>query len=86
MPALNIKNDKAHQLAQELTEITGETQTEAVIVALEERLKRVRKEKSREGLAEKLMAIGRETSQYFPEGFKSTDIDALLYDEHGLPK
>jgi antitoxin VapB len=84
--AMNIKSEKAHRMAQELAELTGETQTEAVTTAIQERLERIKKRKSKEGLSEKLLAIGRETAPLFPKGFKSTDIDELLYDEHGLPK
>ena len=36
--AINIKNAKADRLARELSEITGETITEAVIKSLAERL------------------------------------------------
>ena len=54
--------------------------------AIQERLERIKKRKLKEGLSEKLLAIGRETAPLFPKGFKSTDIDELLYDEHGLPK
>jgi antitoxin VapB len=84
--ALNIKSNETHRMAQELAELTGETQTEAVTIAIRERLERVKKRKSKEGLSEKLLAIGRQTAPLFPKGFKSTDIDELLYDERGLPK
>jgi antitoxin VapB len=84
--AMNIKNEKAHQMAQELAELTGETQTEAVTTAIQERLERIKKRKSKEGLSEKLLAIGRETAPLFPKGFKASDIDELLYDERGLPR
>lgn len=39
---LNIKNGDAHRLAHELAELTGESMTQAVIKAVEERLKRLR--------------------------------------------
>lgn len=59
--------------------------TEAVTVALQERLARVRMRQLNEDVAEKLLAIGRETAPFFPEGFRSSDIDELLYDQDGLP-
>lgn len=40
--ALSIKTDKADRLARDLAKLTGETMTEAVTVALEERLERER--------------------------------------------
>ena len=41
---LNIKNREAHQMAEELSRLTGESMTTAVIIALRERLARVRQE------------------------------------------
>ena len=40
--SLNIKNAETHRLVQELAELTGETQTTAVTIAVHERLVRVR--------------------------------------------
>ena len=39
--ALNIKNDKVEQLAEELAHATGESKTAAILRALEERRERV---------------------------------------------
>lgn len=41
--ALNIRNADADHLAAEVARMTGETKTQAVIVALQERLTRVRR-------------------------------------------
>jgi len=84
--ALNIKSSETHRMAQELAELTGETQTEAVTIAIRERLERLQRRKSKEGLSEKLLAIGRETGPLFVEPYKSTPHGDLLYDENGLPK
>jgi antitoxin VapB len=54
--SLNITDPEAHQLAQELSKAIGETMTEAVTVALRERIARLRR--SRKAAAE-LLAIGR---------------------------
>ncbi|MEQ1864856.1 MAG: type II toxin-antitoxin system VapB family antitoxin [Micropepsaceae bacterium] len=40
--ALSIKNDEADRLTRELTRLTGESMTEAVTIALRERLERER--------------------------------------------
>jgi hypothetical protein len=40
---LNIRNDEAHKLATELAEMTGESLTSAVTLALRERLARERR-------------------------------------------
>lgn len=83
--SLNIKNDETHRLAQELASLTGESMTAAVTEALRERLERVRGERSG-SLAERLLAIGRETAPLFKEPFRSIDHGDLLYDERGLPR
>ena len=83
--SLNIKNEKAHRLAQELARITGESMTVAVSEAIRERLERVRGN-SREDLAERILKIGRECAAHLKESYKSIDVDELLYDEKGMPK
>ncbi len=39
--AMNIKNEKVEQLAEEVARITGETKTAAILRALEERKERI---------------------------------------------
>ncbi len=82
--SLNIKNDETHQLVRELAELTGETQTMAVTVAVRERLERVR-HLHEAWLADRLLAIGRDTAPRLREPFRSADHGDLLYDERGLP-
>ena len=81
---LNIKNPRARQLALELSQITGESVTEAVTTALSERLERKKRLKSKEGVAEKLLEMGRHAATR-PE-LDSRDPDEILYDEFGLLK
>jgi antitoxin VapB len=83
--SLNVKNPEAHALAQELAKITGESLTKAVTEALRERLERVRG-RSREGMAQRLLAIGAECAARLPAEFRTMNPDDLLYDERGLPK
>jgi antitoxin VapB len=82
---LNIKNREAHLLTQELSELTGESMTTAVTIALRERLARVRQEQGL-GLADRLLAIGRDCAARLKEPFRSADHGDLLYDERGLPR
>jgi antitoxin VapB len=82
--SLNIKNKETYRLAHELAELTGESMTTAVTIAVQERLKRVRCEEG--DLVERLMEIANDSAPRFKEPFQSTDIDELLYDELGLPK
>lgn len=79
---INIKNPETQRLIRELAELTGEGQTEAVTTAVRERLARIR----RQGLAERLLAIGRETAPLFKPPYDTIDHADLLYDEKGLPK
>jgi antitoxin VapB len=85
MPALNIKNEATYRLADELARRTGETLTEAVTIAVRERLERIRRPDGGR-LAERLLAIGRDCAAHLEEPLKSMDIDELLYDENGLFK
>jgi antitoxin VapB len=82
---LNIKNEDAHRLAQELANITGESLTTAVTQALRERLDRVRRA-GKGSLAERLLAIGRDCAPRLKEPFRSADHGDILYDERGLPR
>jgi len=82
---LNIKNEETHRLAQELARLTGESMTAAVTEALRERLERVRRERAA-GLADRLLAIGRDCAAHLKEPFRSVDHGELLYDERGLPR
>ncbi len=79
---LNIKDPKAHVLAQVLANETGESMTLAVIKALDERLDRVRRYRSVASV-EELMEIGRRCA----EGLAGPPISPsdLLYDAQGLP-
>lgn len=80
----NIKNEQTHQLVQELAALTGETQTMAVTIAVRERLERVRQLREA-GLADRLLAIGRDTAPRLLEPYRSAEHGDLLYDDKGLP-
>lgn len=83
---LNIKNERVTLLAQELSQLTGESITDAVGHALESRLSEVRGSKSREGLATRLLEIGKQCATQAPPGWRERDFDSELYDEQGLPR
>ncbi len=74
--ALNIKNEETYRLAEELAELTGESMTQAITQALNERLERVRQ--SRAGLAGRLLRIGRECAGRLKKPFQSVDHGELL--------
>ena len=84
--SLNIKSDEAHQLARELAQLTGETMTGAVTVALRERLARERRERSVEEKVQRLLAIGERCASKLRDGPSAADHGDFLYDERGLPR
>jgi antitoxin VapB len=83
--SLNIKNDAAHRLAQELAAVTGESLTTAVTEALRERLARVRHQRDA-SLAERLLHIGRDCASHLKEPYRSVEHGELLYGDDGLPR
>jgi antitoxin VapB len=80
---LNIKNDEAHKLASELAQLTGESLTSAVTLALRERLARERRRSRTGRVAASLMKIGGEFAALADTGQSPDEI--LGYDDHGLP-
>lgn len=81
---LNIKDEKVHDLARTLAAATGESMTQAVRVALEERLERERRRGAGRASAEEILSIGRRCARNLKG--PPRDHGKLLYDEHGLPK
>ncbi len=84
--SLNIKSEEAHRLARELAQLTGETMTGAVTVALRERLARERRERSVEAKVQRLMAIGERCASMMRDGPSAVEHGDFLYDERGLPR
>ena len=83
--SLNIKNEETHRLAKELAELTGESMSEAVAHALQDRIERVRREGAG-SLTERLLAISKDCAPRFTGVYRTIDHADLLYDERGLPK
>jgi antitoxin VapB len=83
--ALNIRNIEAEKLAAELARQTGETKTEAVIKALQDRLTRVRRERSSRRLTDELEKIADHCASLPILDTRSAD-EILGYDEHGIPR
>lgn len=80
--ALSIKSETADRLARELAATTGETITEAVVIALEDRLRRERR--SHDGLAERLRRLSVEAATLPLIDDRSED-ELLGYDDSGVP-
>ena len=84
--SLNLKNREAYRLASQVARITGESMTQAVTVALRERLVRLDHAAQRASLAEQLMAIGADCASRLGPRTRKIDHGALLYDDKGLPR
>ena len=83
---LNIKNEETCRLAREVADLTGDTLTGAITVALSEKLDRERQFRHAEDLAKELHAIGQRCASILRPGPSAIEHGDLLYDERGLPR
>jgi antitoxin VapB len=81
--SLDIKSEEARALATQIARATGQRLTQAVTVALRERLARI---EAPEALAQELIELGRDRASRLKEPWRSADHADLLYDERGLPR
>ena len=83
--ALNIKKAETERLAQELVAETGETLTEAITVALRERLEHVRRSRRQLRLHAEVTDLRRMLAEI--SDLDARDADEILgYDQFGLPR
>ena len=83
--ALSVKNPEADRLARDVAARTGETLTAAVVVALRERLARLRGRPRRRRLRDELREIAQRCVQLPTLDDRSAD-EILAYDQRGLPR
>jgi antitoxin VapB len=83
--ALSIKSMEAERLAREIAAKTGESLTDAIRKALEERLDRLRNQRRSQILASQLDEILRRVDQLPVLDSRSPE-EILGYDEHGLSR
>ena len=87
--ALNIRNPEASRLAAEVAALAGESKTVAVILALEERLQRLRRQQTTRPDAQKLLASRLDqialSCAARPMRDQRTAEQILGYDARGLP-
>lgn len=83
--ALRLKDPEADRLAREVAARTGETITTAVVVALKERLARLRTRPKRRPLREELREIGERCAR-LPNLDDRSPENIIGYDERGLPR
>jgi len=84
--SLNIKDQRTHELVRRLAEATGKTMTEAVRIAVQERLRRVQARRSGGGreLARRLDEIAQHCAA-LPVRRMRTEDDILGHNERGFP-
>ena len=83
--ALNIKNSEAEQLARELARQTGESVTEAIRRAVEDRLHRVKARRIARSFVEDVQDILQRVDA-LPTLDRRTEEEILDYGEHGMPR
>jgi antitoxin VapB len=82
---LNIKNPEADLLARELTALTGESITDAVITAMRERLERERARLGNARARQEILRI-RDRYQHLPLLDRRSAEELIGYDDAGLPR
>lgn len=83
--ALSLKDPEADRLAREVAARTGETLTGAIVVALRERLARLKARRRPRTLREDLREIGRRCAA-LPTLDQRTPDEIVGYDEHGVAR
>jgi antitoxin VapB len=82
--ALSIKSDEADRLARELTAETGETLTEAVVIALRERLDREHSRRAA-SMRTRLARLAADVAA-LPVADSRAPEEIIGYDDAGLPR
>lgn len=82
--ALSIKSDEADRLARQLASETGETLTEAVVTALQERLDREHARRSA-SMRRRLALLAADVAT-LPVADDRTPDQIIRYDDAGLPR
>ena len=83
--ALSIKNDETERLARQMARETGESITEAIQKALQERWERLKLRRRSHALAGQIDDLLRRVDA-LPTLDSRPDDEILGYDEHGMPR
>lgn len=83
--ALSIHNPKAEKLARELAAKSGETITQAIITAIEDRLERMQGKRATLDLTAEMMKIAERCSG-LPDLDPRPSDQILGYDQRGIPE
>jgi antitoxin VapB len=83
--ALSIKNDETERLARQVASETGESLTEAIQKALQERWERLKSKRRSHVLASQVEDLLRRVDALPTLDSRPAD-EILGYDEHGMPR
>jgi antitoxin VapB len=83
---IHIKNEDVRRRTSELAGALGTTLTEAVALAVREKLAGVREKPARQEMTAKLAALGAKCAKHGPKDWVSWDYDGALYDGRGWPR
>lgn len=83
---LNIKNERVTELAAQLAALTGQSITDAVGAALEDKIESVRAEQSRALRLQRAREIVEEISPILKAHYGERNPFEEMYDENGLPR
>ncbi len=82
---LSIKNKATESLARRVARETGESLTEAIQTALQERWERLRQKRRGHLVSDQIQDILRRVDT-LPRKDSRTEDEMLGYDEHGIPR
>ena len=83
--ALNIKNQETCDLAREVAEMTDDTMTGAITIALRQRRDQLKREREREALLRDIRAIADRCAARMGPGPSVEEIIEDMYGEFGEP-
>jgi len=83
--ALNIKNPKAVELATQISRVTGESLTQAVIISLQERLEHLHERRTVPLMTEAILEISKRCKE-LPDLDPRTPEEILEYSDWGMFK
>jgi antitoxin VapB len=86
LQSLNLKNPRAYSLASELSHLTGESLTSAVITALEQRLEAERHKRGGRTTSERILAFAERFASGMKPGSNSAHHAVELYGDDGMPR
>ncbi len=81
-----ITDEETCRLANDLARLTGETVSEAIAVALRERLAREWRKRSVEDRLKEMRGISKRCARHLRDGPSAVEHGDFLYDDCGLPK